>query len=74
MLCRDDRTYTVYTRICAHGFRVLHSPKKCLATLDGEIVDPEITVKLEMRDVRCTNITFIPFDTSNIIVFLIKLG
>ena len=25
--------------------------KKSLATLDGEIVDPEITVKLEMRDV-----------------------
>ena len=28
----------------------IHSPKS-LATLDGEIVDPEITVKLEMRDV-----------------------
>ena len=26
-------------------------PKKSLATLDGEIVDPEITVELEMRDV-----------------------
>ena len=26
------------------------SPKS-LATLDGEIADPEITVKLEMRDV-----------------------
>ena len=25
--------------------------KKSLATLDGEIVDPEITVKLEMRNV-----------------------
>ena len=25
--------------------------KKTLATLDGEIADPEITVKLEMRDV-----------------------
>ena len=25
--------------------------KKSLATLDGEAVDPEITVKLEMRDV-----------------------
>ena len=25
--------------------------KKSLATLDGEIIDPEITVKLEMRDV-----------------------
>ena len=28
---------------------VLHS--KSLATLDGEIVDPEITVKIELRDV-----------------------
>ena len=28
----------------------LHSPKR-LATLDGEMVDPEITGKLEMRDV-----------------------
>ena len=28
----------------------VHSPKS-LATLDGEIADPEITVKLEMRDV-----------------------
>ena len=25
-------------------------PQKSLATLDDEIVDPEITVKLEMRD------------------------
>ena len=34
--------------------------KKSLATLDGEIVDPWITVKLEMQDVlkstRCPNI------------------
>ena len=29
----------------------LHSPKKRLATLDGEIVDPEITVKIKMRGV-----------------------
>ena len=27
----------------------LHSPKS-LATLDGEIVDPKITVKLEMQN------------------------
>ena len=37
------------------SFRVLGFPlythQKSLATLDGEIVDPEITVKLEMRDV-----------------------
>ena len=25
-------------------------PKKSLATLDGEMVDPKISVKLEMRD------------------------
>ena len=25
--------------------------KKSLATLDGEIVDPEISIRLEMRDV-----------------------
>ena len=29
----------------------IHSPNKRLATLDGETADPEITVKLEMRDV-----------------------
>ena len=29
----------------------LFTHHKCLATLDGEIVDPEITAKLEMRDV-----------------------
>ena len=29
----------------------IHSPKKSLATLDGEIVDPAITAKLEMQDV-----------------------
>ena len=28
-----------------------YTHQKSLATLDGEIVDPEITVKLEMRDV-----------------------
>ena len=28
----------------------LHPPKS-LATLDGEIKDPEITMKIEMRDV-----------------------
>ena len=32
----------------------LHSPKS-LATRDGEIMDPEITVKLEMRDVLKVN-------------------
>ena len=33
-------------------FEGLHTPtKKSLATLDGEIVVSEITVKLEMRDV-----------------------
>ena len=29
----------------------LHSPQKSLATLDGEIVNTEIAVKLEMQDV-----------------------
>ena len=28
-----------------------YTHQKSLATLDGEIADPEITVKLEMRDV-----------------------
>ena len=31
--------------------RVLYTHQNSLATLDDEIVDPEITVKLEMRDV-----------------------
>ena len=49
--------------------------KKRLATLDGEIVDPEITVNLEMWDVlKVVHLTLIPFDTSNVILFLIKLG
>ena len=31
---------------------IVYTPtKKSLATLDGEIVEPEITVKPEMRDV-----------------------
>ena len=30
---------------------IIYTHQKSLATLDGEIVDPEITVKLEMRDV-----------------------
>ena len=30
---------------------VIHSHQKSLATLDGEIVDPEIAVEIEMRDV-----------------------
>ena len=34
-----------------HPSNELTLTKKCLATLDGEIADPEITVKLEMRDV-----------------------
>ena len=29
----------------------VYTHRKSLATLDGEIVDPEITVKLEMQDV-----------------------
>ena len=29
----------------------MYTHQKSLATLDGEIVDPEITVKVEMRDV-----------------------
>ena len=29
----------------------LYPHQKSLATLDGEMVDPEITIKLEMRDV-----------------------
>ena len=52
--------------------------KKSLATLDGEIMDTEIAVKLELLDVhkkaRCTNLILTPVDTSNVIVFLIKLG
>ena len=31
--------------------RHTYTHQKCLATLDGEIVDPAITVKLEMQDV-----------------------
>ena len=30
---------------------MLYTHQKNLATIDGEIVDPEITLKLEMRDV-----------------------
>ena len=40
----------VVFRACCQLFRDYTHQKK-LATLDGEIVDPEITVKLEMRDV-----------------------
>ena len=41
-----DNMLTVFVHILIY----LHSPKS-VATLDDEIVDPEITVKLEMRDV-----------------------
>ena len=53
--------------------------QKSLATLDSENVDPEIAVKLEIRDgmylkytVHILNIT--PFDTSNVMIFYVKLG
>ena len=34
-----------------YTYNMYYTHQKSLATLDGEIVDPEITVKLEIRDV-----------------------
>ena len=48
--------------------------KKSLATLDGEIVDPEITVKIEMRDVLKLHDAPNIYTTSIIITLLIKFG
>ena len=45
MLRRDKAS------LCLHGLNDKYTPQKSLATLDGEIVDPEIAVKFEMRDV-----------------------
>ena len=42
----------VCARMCEYAHKDSYTlPQKSLDTLDGEIVDPEIAVELEMRDV-----------------------
>ena len=44
-------TDTICKETTDHTANIYTFTKKSLPTLDGEIADPEITVKLEMRDV-----------------------
>ena len=47
----QEATYLAIDAHSAYIFIIHTLTKKSLATLDREIADPEITVKIEMRDV-----------------------
>ena len=50
MTGKSPSMHVLPTTACNYVVWLNTFPKKCLTTLGGEIVDPEIAVKLEMWD------------------------